>query len=667
MLNWTGGWFAGAAIAIIFISYEVSSMTVFPPSLSNAPKSLFREDRFYDVTSYVALDNIDGVIAALGDFNNDKFQDIFIIGCGGTCVKTYVWNTKTWSFQNLPSAQINVTSATITNVVASDFNFDGKLDVMVTVKTTLPSDPVQRYNSTIYAGDFNSLRFLLQVPQQSIEQLLLVDQNGDTRVDLFGVNADTKERMFWINTAKQVTDVDKTGMSFELLTLNNTNPDTKGLAPYSTMYADVNGDCRPDLIIMSCSDPSCIEPKLEIWINQDKTGYELQTVLTLDKGSGRPTMSDMNMDGTLDLIIPVCYPANTCSQVNQIVIYYNIQPERSTGELCSASEYTFVDDKKSTFSLGTSYLPNYQNDKDPTVTLPNTIRVGDYDLDGYPDLILTVVDLSSPNSPNARVELVRNIACSDSTEKSQPCTDRTLTKRTFDNTVTFALTPSEWDGKNLTFALQGFLLDIDEKGKMDLIITRSSNNNNQSTITNKAYYNNLYTDGYFLKTIGLSGTIQDVNDRPYGVNMPGICYKFYITDMVGNYKIRAATQLTQTTHMSLQTPYHMFGLGRTNGYIEEFYLGKSSVTSGNSMWKMWSALMPNSQLVAIPSPAYDTDGWTVELFVDPSTQSIWVAVAVVGTLLLLGVPIIILYRYEAILDQREKRDKAHLISNVFIG
>lgn len=60
------------AVLVFIFSTMIQALTIFPPSLSHAPLFLFREDRLYDVTKYVSLDKIQGTIACLGDFNNDR-------------------------------------------------------------------------------------------------------------------------------------------------------------------------------------------------------------------------------------------------------------------------------------------------------------------------------------------------------------------------------------------------------------------------------------------------------------------------------------------------------------------------------------------------------------------------------------------------------------------
>ncbi len=103
--------------------------------------------------------------------------------------------------------------------------------------------------------------------------------------------------------------------------------------PATSMYADINGDCYPDLIVVSCNNQStalaiCNSPVLEIWLNDPDSGaygFSLKTTFPLPAGAGRPAISDINRDGTLDIVVPVCYPADSCSTTNQIVVYYNNQ------------------------------------------------------------------------------------------------------------------------------------------------------------------------------------------------------------------------------------------------------------------------------------------------------------------------------------------------------
>jgi integrin alpha FG-GAP repeat containing protein 1 len=91
-------------------------------------------------------------------------------------------------------------------------------------------------------------------------------------------------------------------------------------------------------------------------------------------------------------------------------------------------------------------------------------------------------------------------------------------------------------------------------------------------------------------------------------------------------------QLSQTSYLSLQTPYLLFGLGRTSNYIEQVFYGTTSSSSKST--KMWICIIPNAQLVSIPYPSDQSDNWTLELFIKTSSLTAWVVVAFLTCLLI---------------------------------
>ena len=52
--------------------------------------------------------------------------------------------------------------------------------------------------------------------------------------------------------------------------------------------------------------------------------------------------------------------------------------------------------------------------------------------------------------------------------------------------------------------------------------------------------------------------------------------KFTVTDLGGTKRMRQGGQLYQSSYLPLQTPYTIFGLGRTSNYIEDFAYGITS-------------------------------------------------------------------------------------------
>lgn len=76
-------------------------------------------------------------------------------------------------------------------------------------------------------------------------------------------------------------------------------------------------------------------------------------------------------------------------------------------------------------------------------------------------------------------------------------------------------------------------------------------------------------------------------------------------------------QLAQTSYLSLQTPYSHFGLGRTNNYVENLFIGSTRRQAQHFM--NIEGVIPNSQVVIAPfqprGVEADPSWWTKELCV----------------------------------------------------
>lgn len=69
--------------------------------------------------------------------------------------------------------------------------------------------------------------------------------------------------------------------------------------------------------------------------------------------------------------------------------------------------------------------------------------------------------------------------------------------------------------------------------------------------------------------------------------------------------ISYASQLSQSSYMSLQLPYTIFGLGATPNFVEHLRVGIVAITTGDNIRgfkKEWTQIIPNSQLVISPNP-----------------------------------------------------------------
>ena len=76
----------------------------------------------------------------------------------------------------------------------------------------------------------------------------------------------------------------------------------------------------------------------------------------------------------------------------------------------------------------------------------------------------------------------------------------------------------------------------------------------------------------------------------YGMNV-----QFLSTDLDGNRHIQGGPSIHQSGYSPLQLPYGIYGIGRSNNYIEHLTIGYP--LHGVDNIKEWSPIIPNSQII----------------------------------------------------------------------
>ena len=148
-----------------------------------------------------------------------------------------------------------------------------------------------------------------------------------------------------------------------------------------------------------------------------------------------------------------------------------------------------------TISFFASVIPDARwlvlNDPSFRGNLPNPVRIGDFNKDGYPDLL--VISSASSSAHQGYVSLLESIECSKKT-----CTQATTAagRRTFtklDGTRADAL-------NSINDAKAASWIDIDEDGSLDILVQRVGRGfgaGRQITFIK----NNYFHDAFFLKTL----------------------------------------------------------------------------------------------------------------------------------------------------------------------
>mmetsp|Transcript_30481 Transcript_30481/g.85328 ORF Transcript_30481/g.85328 Transcript_30481/m.85328 type:complete len:466 (-) Transcript_30481:1839-3236(-) len=440
-------------------------------------------------------------------------------------------------------------------------------------------------------------------------------------------------------------------------------------------------------------------------------------------GPGKVTFMDLDGEGSIDAVFPVCRSSPEalltdradCALENSIRVVYNTQKTlcastytsddcRDQYELCASDpSYTLGDFASRTPSgdvviAATEAFGPYRF-YDRKSLPPLQLRVGDFNLDGFPDILVPLIrvtagaDLrdappaaagrsgplrgllgdvmsgSGAEPPERRdtavgtveMSLWQNVPC-----MTQLCSNTAirLRRRSFAHVTGDEV--QQLRALDNPFAAAFF--DIDETGTPDVMVLSEGIPEDPTRRRIHFLANNMHNDAFFLKTLGLnglctswcSGPVKFPDPRPYGVNFAGGVFKFIVTDLRGNKRIAASGQLSQSGHLALQLPYTLHGLGRAGNYIDLIYYGIPYQAERN--WQSWICIIPNSQLVAVPHPPGNPENWQLELYITPSSVTATVVFCMFVSLLVLAVIIYALSWREKAEDERERQERSHLFS-----
>lgn len=564
-----------------------------------------------NITENVFGEEVNLLPVAFGDFNSDKLTDVFVVNQERNKISILLAREQTFSsvlseqtyFLSPSKAdkkklklECALNDVLIEAVTPGDFDGDGGMDAFVLVKSV--EDETLR--GFVMWGDHNQnlKTHSLVCMESALKQdwhheikmashPLLIDANGDYVADLFGVPANTSEstRSIWIYPGSRTDPPEMKALKTR---------DAGDMRPiHSNSFVDLDKDGNADILVTS-------DHYLEVWHNSgspdvDDTFVHSKNVkLPKDCSEGQAcfvgqlAFADFDLDGNLDLVLPICHDGKACANSS---LYF-----ATVHDIWHSSD-------EAIFKLMTADLRNFRFswlDDDPLFSALAP-RVGDINLDGYPDLLLRMLN---PVSLKIETHLLLNVPADGE--------DEIIVSKVARG---FVLQDQVMQG--LSNTIMATFFDLYENGMVDVILMEKDSADGKYRI---GAFTNITqdSDAYFVKVIVLTGKsipitalpfftafssiagkcFNDCLDNkvsvPYGTNSPGqtICYRTQRPGLEQGFgEIEScAAQLTQTAHSALQLPYTIFGLGLAPNFLDYMFVNVTNATA-SSRGHTWSQVL----------------------------------------------------------------------------
>ncbi|XP_063240143.1 T-cell immunomodulatory protein [Bacillus rossius redtenbacheri] len=537
-----------------------------------------------NITDAVFGSRTDGAPAAFADFNSDNYIDLFVVRDSGRTLEVMLASDQEPLLRPSPALRCSF-PAEISSVVPGHFDADAHMDVLVT--SSRSSGETQVY--VLWGGDGRVN--CSEMPLLTMHgQPTAVDYNHDMIMDLFGVDANEK-RTFWIfnETRGNYSTVE--------MSRSESGEHARMKVPHSNAFLDLDGDAMPDLMLTTTAG-------FELWLGGREGGFSLGSKVGYPKAAhvGQSVFVDVELRGSLSHVVPVCYSqdcSNSSILVREQAGWRDLRPllQDRAGK---AWGFVAPDGRRYTDTI--------------------TLRAGDFNMDGYPDLLATI--RQAPGG-RPRACLLENVAC----PRRGACggLDRTFA------VAWGALSPLD-EG-----SVAGAFYDLYQDGVLDVILAGERT---------QAFRNTLDYDANFVKVMVLVGP-------RHGGNFPGARVSYRTTTQEGEPQAAVSAQLPQSAHFALGLPYTIFGLGRTPNFVDALGVGAGGLE------REWTQIIPNSQVVVELWPLDDRSAWRARLFVTPSKLVLLSAAALLATCALVSAIVAALHYKERRQDRREKLQEAH--------
>lgn len=567
-----------------------------------------------DITGQAFESINDTIISAFGDYNSDELTDVFVRSTDGRTIEILLASDQEPLLRRSSNTACTFKRLNVTSIVPGDFDGDAFMDLLITSKPEPSSDILEVYINWGSSDILNCTDEMAEPLLRMIGEPVALDYNSDMIIDLFGLN-ENRSRTFWIFDNKHQAPYE---IPMELPAGEREFTDL--VVPNSHAYLDLNNDFRADLFLVT-------KTGFEIWHGMAGGGFNFSETRNpagiKNAIYGQSIFLDIELNGNIAQVLPVCF--DRACHMSAILAYVN-------GEYFNL-DIAFNEDRIQNWQFippDVAQHSIYQN----TITL----RGGDFNLDGYPDMLVT---LQTASGKRIRTVLMENVAYPDDG-------DKTPLKRTF--VIRWNAFAPYSDG-----TVVGAFYDFYQDGILDVIFVNKQDKGVSRPI---AFRNTLDYDANFVKVMVLTGltnpnaptkrTPMGRKKRTYGTNLPGPRIAYHTTRPDGAIQASTSAQIPQSGYFALQLPYTVLGLGRTANFVDSLSVGLSG------RQRTWTLIIPNSQMVVVPWPIEKPSRWKAQLFITPS-KLIWMSVISLGaTCAVITLIILVLHIKERRQDRLEK-------------
>lgn len=297
-------------------------------------------------TGFTYHAKIQGRLVAFVDINADRSLDLVIQN--NAHISFYINRKSTFELAQTIDIPAEV------RIIPVDVNGDGAVDIVFSREVKdwssswlehsflINQNSLSLRMNSSFTSQNSQFEFLNSTFISQDSHLFIADVFGIGSGQLLGTEKFSNELKLWTLNGSNIHV-----LPAEIVDATTLKEPCKSPKYHSNTFIDLNGDCLPDLFI-TCDTAT---PTYEIWINEKEHGYRLARLLSGIAGAGLVSFADVDADGTIDLIFPVCTKECGIRVVyNQQMPLCDVQsalPCRYKSALCTAD-----DNFKFDFSLG---------------------------------------------------------------------------------------------------------------------------------------------------------------------------------------------------------------------------------------------------------------------------------------------------------------------------